>query len=119
MTIADNEDKYEPGKFAMSDIKPETILRTKTKGNKDIDILAMHSKSTKKQMKAKEHVINLDATPKNKRTATTRSESKESRCRMHLLINRNRDDQYYYLSRNSTLEHTGHPFIPPQSLKKK
>ena len=116
LVVGNNSQNYTDGKLAMDDIKKETVVRVKSKGDKTPGILAMHNKTDRGKIPPTENCIDLDATPLNKRTVSQRASSKENRCRMHLVINRSQKDDYFYLSSYSTLEHSGHPFIPPSAL---
>ena len=116
LVMDNNSNHYTDGKLAMDDIKRETVVRVKTKGDKTPGILAMHNKTDRGEIPPIEKSIDLDAPSLNKRTVSRRASSKEKRCRMHLVINRSMLDDYFYLSSYSTIEHSGHPFIPPSAL---
>ena len=102
--------QFKAGKAAMSGIRHQPKLRQKTAGSKKRGIQAMYSKSAKAQLPPPAHAPNAP----NRRTKSGAAKNKESRCTFVLNLFVAQDD-YWYLSQLSNLNHKGHPRIPPSA----
>lgn len=90
----------------MSDIKVQTKLRRKSKGNKSYGISGMQHKSLLKSLKSPKRV----KLPGNRRTTSVIATCAPSQCPMEYTIFL-APDNCYYIATNSDLCHIGHPKI--------
>ena len=114
---ADNSHLFEPENYAMSNIVKERVKSSKSKGDRNRGIRNMYSKGAKKTIPPARGPV-LDKQEKNKRTSSNRSEEKDRRCYVHLIVFGCTRDGYFYLSRFSNFRHTDHPYIEPSVMKR-
>ena len=121
--VYDNSDQvhvFLDGQVAKMGIKEDTVKVQNTPGQLS-GVESMHEKmkpkSTKKQIKRKRSDGYSENQPVSRRMHTSLASDSESRCHMKLKIFLGIDN-YYYLASNSSLHHTGHPFMPPHDTKK-
>ena len=121
--VANNVDsKFVDGSMKMSGTLAHTIKQKKTKGSTYIGVDGMMSKTSRKKLKKNNESQNLDAITTDKGSKSRRSiyvrsaRDERSRCQMKLIIFLNRSDNFFYLSTTSDLNHTGHPYIPPNAI---
>ena len=108
---------FVPDKMAQQGIAEQTLKRKKPKGTKAPGILSMHNKSVKKTLIAPEVNEAAAERVKNSRVGSSRSESNETKCKMRLNIFLSFDN-YFYLSKTSSLKHNDHPYIPPEAISR-
>lgn len=111
-----NDDQFEDGKMAMSNIKHETNLRKKSSGTKSAGINAMHSKSAKKKLQPPAVISGNESV--KRRSNSKRAECVDTRCHMKIVVFCSSVDSCFYLSSDSNLEHTNHYFLEPEASTK-
>ena len=102
-------------------IKKETVKQQRTK-NQPTAVDRMKKMPKKKAgAKGKRKRMNDtedESATKKKRTGSYRAPTKEERCHMKVTVFLNKQDDHYYLSSNSCLDHTNHNYIPGEAVLK-
>lgn len=104
--------------FIQTGVREESLKRKKCAGSlSTFDLMSSRSQlTTMKASRSSKNSGYSSNQPKNRRCTVNRASSTESRCYCKISIIYNKIDRYYYLdSKNSSLEHSGHQYVPPAS----
>ena len=109
--------KFEGDSYIQSGVREENIKSKKSAGElSSFDLMSTKSKLKSKQATKSRKTSGYSLNhPSNRPTTVYRSASKDSRCKCFVSVMYSDFDGFYYLDKNSNINHTGHQYIPPSA----